>query len=115
MPDRFKLVFIIAKRFSPVSLSKQAAIIVSITAIANNNCKYMKFCASDMYGSYMPAPRDLFLEPIQKRQLIPSQVARITLSTLEFQVVFDIRNDESYLTLKGTVMRYHFINSNNTC
>ena len=47
----------------------------------------------------------LDLEPIQKRQLIQSQVARIKLSTPEFQFLFDIRNNESYLTLKGTVMR----------
>ena len=47
----------------------------------------------------------LDLEPIQKRQLIQSQVARIKLSTAEFQFLFDIRNNESYLTLKGTVMR----------
>ena len=69
----------------------------------------------------MLASRDSFLEPIQKTQLIQSQVARITLFTLEIQFLFDIRNDESYLTFKGTVMRIdklnrhdHF-NSNNTC
>ena len=28
--------------------------------------KYMKFCARDIYESYMLPPRDLFLEPIQK-------------------------------------------------
>lgn len=39
-----------------------------------------------------------------RKQLIQFQVARITLFTLEFQFLFDIRNDESYLTLKGTVM-----------
>ena len=60
-----------------------------------------------------------FFEPIQKRQLIQSQIARITLFTFEFQFLFDLRNDESYLTLKGTVIRIvkpgrrdHF-NSNN--
>ena len=39
-----------------------------------------------------------------RKQLIQFQVARITLFTPEFQFLFDIRNDESYLTLKGTVM-----------
>ena len=39
-----------------------------------------------------------------RKQLIQFQVTRITLFTLEFQFLFDIRNDESYLTLKGTVM-----------
>ena len=43
----------------------------------------------------MLAARDSFLEPIQKKQLIQSQVARITLFTLEIQFLFDIRNDES--------------------
>ena len=69
----------------------------------------------------MLTSRDSFLEPIQKTQLIQSQVARITLFTLEIQFLFDIRNDESYLTLKVTVMRIdklnrhdHF-NSDNTC
>ena len=69
----------------------------------------------------MLAARDSFLEPIQKTQLIQSQVARITLFTLEIQFLFVIHNDESYLTLKGTVMRIdklnrhdHF-NSDNTC
>ena len=47
----------------------------------------------------MLASRDSFLEPIQKTQLIQSQVARITLFTLEIQFLFDICNDESYLTL----------------
>ena len=37
-----------------------------------------------------------FFEPIQKRQLIQSQIARITLFTFEFQFLFDLRNDESY-------------------
>ena len=69
----------------------------------------------------MLASRDSFLESIQKTHLIQSQVARITLLTLEIQFFFDIRNDESYCTLKVTVMRIdklnrhdHF-NSNNTC
>ena len=59
----------------------------------------MKFCARDIYGSYMLAPRNLLLKPIQKRQLIQSQVPRISLFTLEFQFLFDIHNDDSYLTL----------------
>ena len=69
----------------------------------------------------MLASRDSFLEPIQKTQLIQSQVARITLFTLEIQFLFDIHNDESYLTLKGTVMRidklnrHNHFNSDNTC
>ena len=69
----------------------------------------------------MLASRDSFLEPIQKTQLIQSQVARITLLTLEIQFLFDVRNDESYFTLKVTVMRIdklnrhdHF-NTDNTC
>ena len=69
----------------------------------------------------MLAPRDLFLESIKKRQVIQSQVARITLFTLKFQFLFSVHNDERYLTLKGTAMRNeklnrpdHF-NSNNTC
>ena len=45
----------------------------------------------------MLAPTYFFLEPIQKRQLIQSQIARITLFTLEFQFLLDLRNDESYL------------------
>ena len=63
----------------------------------------MNFCARDIYGSYMLAPRDLFLESIKKRQVIQSQVARITLFTLEFQFHFSVHNDERYLTLEGTV------------
>ena len=69
----------------------------------------------------MLASRDSFLEPIQKTQMIQSQVAKITLFTLKIQFRFDIRNDESYLTLKGTVIRIgklnrhdHF-NSDDTC
>ena len=68
----------------------------------------------------MLAPRDFFLEPIQKTQLFQPQGARITLFTLEIQFLFDIRNGESYLTLKVTVMRtgklnrYDHFNSNNT-
>ena len=50
----------------------------------------------------MLASRDSFLESIQKTHLIQSQVARITLLTLEIQFFFDIRNDESYCTLKGS-------------
>ena len=121
MANRFKLVFIITGKFSPVSLSKRVACVVSITAIANIDCKYMKFCAQDIYGSYMVAPRDLFLEPIQKKRLIQSQVARIKFFTLEFQFLFDIRNDESYLTLYVAIMRIeklnrrYYFNSNNTC
>ena len=68
---------IILEKFSRVSLLKRVACVVSITAIANIDCKYMKFRAWDIYGRYMPAPRDLFVEPIQKRQLIQYQVARI--------------------------------------
>ena len=89
--------------------------------IANIDCKYIKFCAWNIYGSYMLASRDSFLEPIQKTQMIQSQVAKITLFTLKIQFRFDIRNDESYLTLKGTVIRIgklnrhdHF-NSDDTC
>ena len=69
----------------------------------------------------MLAPRDSFLEPIQKTQLIQSQVARITLFTLEIQFLFDMCNDESYLSLKGTVIRIDKLNrhdhfdSNSTC
>ena len=40
------------------------------TATANIDCKYMKFCALEMYGSCMLYPRDLFLESTLKRQLI---------------------------------------------
>ena len=58
----------------------------------------------------MLASRDLFLELIRKTQLIHSQVSRITLFTLEIQFLFNIRNDESYLTLKGTVMRIDKLN-----
>ena len=106
----------IAGKFSPVSLSKLVVCVV----VVNIDCEYMKFCASDIYGSYMLTPRDLSLEPVQDKQLSQSQVARITLFILEFQF-FDIRNDESYLTLKDTIMlieklnrRYHF-NSDNAC
>ena len=44
--------------------------------------------------------RDLFIfyEPVHKRQLIQSQIARIL--TLKLQFVFDIPNDESYFKLK---------------
>ena len=51
MANKFRLVFIIVEKFSPVSLSKRVACVDSITAIANINCKDMKFCARDMYGS----------------------------------------------------------------
>lgn len=46
--------------------------------------------------------RDLFIfyEPVHKRQLIQSQIARILLFTLKLQFVFDIPNDESYFKLK---------------
>ena len=110
MANSFKLVFIIAGKFSPVSPSKRVACVISIPAIANIDCKYMKFCARDIYGSYMLAPRDFLLEPIQKKQLIQSQVGRIKLFTLEFQFLFDTRNDENYLTLKGTIMRIEKLN-----
>ena len=69
----------------------------------------------------MLAPKDLFLESINKRQVIQSQVASITLFTLEFQFLFSVHNDERYLSIESTVMRNeklnrpdHF-NSNNTC
>ena len=48
-----------------------------------------------------------------RKQLIQFQVTRITLFTLEFQFLFDIRNDESYLTLKGTVMWIEKLNTRN--
>ena len=66
----------------------------------------------------MLASRDSFLEPIQKTQLIQSQVARIK---FKIQFLFDIRNNESYLTLKGTVIkigklnRHDHFNSDDTC
>ena len=41
---------------------------------------------------------------ISKNTTIQSQIARITLFTLRFQFLFDIRNDESYFTYKGTVL-----------
>ena len=68
----------------------------------------------------MLASRDSFLEPIQNTQLIQSQVSRITLFTLEIQFLFDTRNDESYLTLKDTVIindkltRHDHFNPDNT-
>ena len=69
----------------------------------------------------MLAPKDLFFESINKRQVIQSQVASITLFTLEFQFFFSVHNDERYLSIESTVMRNeklnrpdHF-NSNNTC
>ena len=81
----------------------------------------MNFCAWDIYGSYMLAPKDMFLESVNKRQVIQSQVASITLFTLEFQFLFSVHNDERYLSIESTVMRNeklnrpdHF-NSNNTC
>ena len=59
------------------------------------------------------------MEPIRKRQLIQSEDARITLFTLKFQFIFDTHNDESYLTLKGIVMRIDKLNRrdhlNNKC
>ena len=58
------------EKFSPVSLSKRVVCVDSITAIANIDCKYMKFCARDIYGSYVLAPKDLFLEPTLKIQWI---------------------------------------------
>ena len=63
MANRFKLNFIVVEKFSQVSLSKRVACVDSITAIANIDCKCIKFCARDMYGFYMIAPRDLVLEP----------------------------------------------------
>ena len=47
------LAFVIAKKYSPVSLSKRVSCVVSITAITNIDYKYMKFCTGDIYGSYM--------------------------------------------------------------
>ena len=44
--------------------------------------------------------RDLFLEPIHKRQLIQLQVVRITSFWTLFQFLFDIPNDESCLNFK---------------
>ena len=44
MANRFKLAFMIVEKFSPDHQSKQVASVVSTTAIANIDCKYMKFC-----------------------------------------------------------------------
>ena len=83
MSNRFKFSSLL-KKFSPIFLSKRDACVVSITAIANIDCKYMKFCGRGIYGFYMLTPSDLLLEPVQKRQLTQSQVARIALFQLHF-------------------------------
>ena len=44
--------------------------------------------------------KDLFLEPIHKKQLIQLQVVRITSFWTLFQFLFDIPNDESCLNFK---------------
>ena len=56
----------IVEKFNPVYQSKQVACVVLTTAIANIDCKYMKFCAWDMYRSYMLAPRDFFWNQFKK-------------------------------------------------
>ena len=56
----FKLVLIIVEKVSPFYRSKRVACVVSIAEIANIDCKYMNFCARNIYGSYRLAPRDLF-------------------------------------------------------
>ena len=75
------IAFTIVEKFSPVFRSKRIACVVSITAIAN--------VWNFVLGSFMLALRDLLLEPIKKRQLIYSQVARIILFALEFQFLLD--------------------------
>ena len=87
MANRFKLVYIIVEKFSPVSLSERVVCVVSVTTIANIDCKYMKFFARDIYRPYMLAPRDLVLEPIQKRQLIQSQELHHLHSNLNFILI----------------------------
>ena len=55
---------------------------------------------------------------ISKNTTIQSQIARITLFTLRFQFLFDVRNDESYFNFTGTVLwiekvgRRNYFNSN---
>ena len=68
-----------------------------------------------MNGSYMLIPRYLILKSIRKRQLIQSQVARTTFFIFEFRFFFDMRNDESYLPLKGTGMQIEKLNRRNQC
>lgn len=82
MANRFKLAFMIVEKFNPVYQSKQVACVVLTTAIANIDCKYMKFCAWDMYRSYMLAPGDFFWNQFKKMQLIQSQVAFILFMVL---------------------------------
>ena len=57
----------------------------------------LTFCARDIDGSYMLAPKDLLVE-------IQSQFSTVSLFTLKFQFLFDIYNNESYPTLKDTLM-----------
>ena len=68
----------------------------------------------------MLASRDSFLESIQKTHLIQSQVARITLLTLEIQFFFDNVTMRAIVHLKVVMRidklnRHDHFNSNNTC
>ena len=81
----------------------------------------MTFCARDIYGFYMLAPRNLYLEPVQKIQLIQSQSCKNYIIYTRISISFAKRNDDSYITLNGTVIRFeklarrdHF-NSSNKC
>ena len=62
MSNRFKLVFIIAEKFSPVDRSK--------LVVFKNSDLYMKFCARDIYGSFMFALKDLLLEAFKKDKCV---------------------------------------------
>ena len=105
MANRFKLVFIIVEKFSPVSLSKRVA------------CKYRLQIYETLCSGYVWV---LYDSP--KRFVFGTKLKKTTNSfKFEFKFLFDIRNDDSYPTLKGTVMRIekqnrrdHF-NSNNKC
>ena len=66
-----------------------------------------------VFGTKFKKATDSFIEKQKKKKK--------NSFTFEFQFLFDIRNDDSYPTLKGTVMRIekqnrrdHF-NSNNKC
>ena len=48
----------------------------------------------------LASTRNSFLEPVHKRPLIQSQVARIILFTRNFQFIFNIPNHDNYLNLK---------------
>ena len=96
MANRFKLVFIIVEKFSPVSLSKRVA------------CKYRLQRYETLCSGYV-----WVLYDSSKRFAFGTKLKKTTNSfKFEFKILFDIRNDDSYPTLKRTVIQ---IEKQNRC